>query len=345
MLPLISRYKLVDHRRLLQLIAIGAIAFLLLPRIVGFERVLGSLRNANMMYVTLALIAESARHMLSAGETYALTHLFKRRVPYAPLVQAFFAGAALNRTFSVGGAPGMALRVLFLTRQGLTVGSVAAIFLIENIGGVVTGVLVTIVGVVMVTSEHAPRALVVNGGGAFIVGILLIVLGALVLLRRRAWVERIVHTLARWADRVLHRFTGSAILTPERVQRGVNDLYTGLDAVQRAPQFFGVILALNLLRDVAGVAGLYFAFLALGWSISPAILMLAYTSANMLTTTSAAPGEVVILGSGLALFSVALGVPREIALAGLLLWRALAFWLPILVGYAALWNLGRRRYL
>jgi len=90
---------------------------------------------------------------------------------------------------------------------------------------------------------------------------------------------------------------------------------------------------------------LYFAFLALGWSISPAILMLAYTSANILTTTSAAPGEVVILGSGLALFSVALGVPREIALAGLLLWRALAFWLPILVGYAALWNLGRRRYL
>jgi uncharacterized membrane protein YbhN (UPF0104 family) len=74
-------------------------------------------------------------------------------------------------------------------------------------------------------------------------------------------------------------------------------------------------------------------------------LILIYTAVSVLSSVSAVPGEVAIMGTSVALLSLAFGVPRDVAVLALLLSRAIAFWLPIPVGFAAFWHLRRKQLL
>jgi uncharacterized protein (TIRG00374 family) len=239
----------------------------------------------------------------------------------------------------------MLVRLIFLTRQGVPAGGVATIFLIEDIAGLVVSGLVLLAGVVTFVSIQPPGVFVSRLAITFSVGSLLLTLIGLFLLRHRAAVERIVHILAHWADVIVARLIHRSILPPARVQRFLNDFYAGLSAARRAPSLVAAAFFLNLVRHVAGLAALYFTFLALDQVIAPGILILIYTSASLLSTTSAVPGEVAIMGGGFAVLFFLLGVAPEVAMLALLLSRAVAFWLPLAVGYLALLNLRHQRYL
>lgn len=341
----LTRYRWIDRRQLIYLALVFVAIFLLLPRIVRFGRVLALLQVAHPAYVLLALVAETLRYLASAATTRVLARLFDRDIPLLPMTQAFFAGAAANRTVSTGGAPGMLIRLMFLMRHGVSAGSVAAIFLIEDIAGLVIAVLSFVAGAVTLTAAQPSKSFLANGAIAFTISALLFALGGLYALRHRAVVERAAHFLACMLRAVTQRLMGRPVFTTERVQRALDDFYAGMIAARRAPSFVIAAFLLNLLCYVAGAAALYCAFLAFGWHIAPGILILLYTFASMLTTVSAAPGELALMGTGLALLSLAFGVSTDVALLALLLSRAIAFWLPIPVGYLAFWNLQRRRYL
>ena len=339
------RLKLVDRRQLLYLGILGAAVFLLLPRVIGLGKVIHVLQTAAPVFLALALAAETARYLASAASTCVLARLFKRVVPFSPMAQTFFVGAAANRVLSTGGAPGMLVRLIFLTRQGVPAGGVATIFLIEDIAGLVVGGLVLLAGVVTFVSIQPSGVFVSDLAIALSVGSLLLTLIGLFLLRYRAAVEWGVHWLAREIEAIAARVFQHSILPPARVQRFLNDFYAGLSAARRAPSLVAAAFFLNLVRHVAGLAALYFTFLALDQAIAPGILILIYTSASLLSTTSAVPGEVAIMGGGFAVLFLALGLAPEVALLALLLSRAVTFWLPLPIGYLALLNLRRQRHL
>ena len=303
------------------------------------------LRRADPTFLSLALIAETLRYVVSASTTHVLARLFKRIVPLEPLTEAFFAGAAANRTFSTGGAPGMVVRLLFLMRQGVDAGSVAVIYLIEDIAGLFIGSLLFIIGIVGIVNAHPSNSFIINFTAALAVGSILCALGALYVYRRRGWVEKSVHALARAFNSIMNWFLGRPLYTTERVQQVLDEFYAGMSQARRAPRIVIAAFALNLMRYLAGAAALYFAFLALGWTISPGILILLYTSASVLSTVSAVPGELAIMGGSWAILTLSFGLPKDIAMMALLLSRTIAFWLPIPVGYLAFWNLRRQRYL
>ena len=177
------------------------------------------LRRADPTFLSLALIAETLRYIISASTTHVLARLFKRIVPLEPLTEAFFAGAAANRTFSTGGAPGMVVRLLFLMRQGVDAGSVAVIYLIEDIAGLFIGSLLFIIGIVGIVNAHPSNSFIINFTAALAVGSILCALGALYVYRRRGWVEKSVHALARAFNSIMNWFLGRPLYTTERVQQ------------------------------------------------------------------------------------------------------------------------------
>jgi uncharacterized protein (TIRG00374 family) len=83
----------------------------------------------------------------------------------------------------------------------------------------------------------------------------------------------------------------------------------------------------------------------LGWRVEPGILILLYTSASVISTISAVPGEFAIMGASWAVLTLSFGVPKDIAIMAMLLSRTVAFWLPLPIGAAAFWNLRRQNYL
>ncbi len=340
-----ARAKIAEHRRWIYLLLAGIGIFILFPQLVGFNRTIQLLARADSTFLALALITEALRYVFSAGTTRVLARLFHRTIPIEPLTEAFFAGAAANRTFSTGGAPGMLIRLLFLAHQEVTAGAVAVIFLIEDVAGFTVGGLIFLAGAVTLVTAHRSEQFIVNVAVICTAGSVALVLAAIAVSRQRPWVERGVHALARVVNRFLAWLNGRPPYTRDQVQRGLDDFYAGVALARHAPKVITFVFGLNLLRTVAGMAALYFAFLAIGWAINPAVLILLYTSVSVLSTVSALPGELAIMGGSWAILTLSFGVPRDIAMTALLLSRSIAFWLPIPIGYAALWNLRRLHYL
>ncbi|HEX9074709.1 MAG TPA: flippase-like domain-containing protein, partial [Anaerolineae bacterium] len=264
--------------------------FVLFPQIIGYNRAINLLRHADPRYLGIALVAEALRYVTSAGSTYILSWLFECNLPFEPLTETFFAGGAANRTFSTGGAPGMLIRLLFLTGQGITAGTVAVIFLIEDIAGLLVGSLVLVLGIVVLVNAQPSNHLIANFALVFSVGLLAIGAAFICLSHHRTWVERGVHAAARACNAVVAWLTGRSFFTPDRVQKALGEFYIGMSIGVRAPLFVLATLALNLLRYAGGIAALYFCFLSLGWSVEPGILILLYTSASVISTISAVPG-------------------------------------------------------
>ncbi len=333
----------IERRQLVQLGILAAIVFLLIPNFVGAEQIVEALRRANPVFIALAIVAEVARYLASAYSTRVLTHMFDRCVPWFALVQAFFASAAANRTVSTGGAPGMLVRLLCLRRFGVTTGSVVSIFLIENINGLIVGVPTLIVGIILFASTRI--ALPIENYLATLPLVVIALVATVYLFTRRNWIEHAALWCARGLDRLARRVFHHSLFHPERVLKWIGDFYTGMSLAIRHPVPALISLGANLVRNTAGLVALYCVFLAVDAPISLDILIIVYTSASFLTTLSAGPGEVAIMGSGIALLASATGIPQATAVTALLLSRAIAFWLPLPVGYAALWNLIRRKHI
>ena len=337
----IARPMAIDRRQIIYLMILGVAVFLFAPKLIGFRHVLFLVRTAHPVFLVLALGAETLRYLVSAGSTIVLARLFGTAVPLAPLTEAFFAGAAANRTFSTGGAPGMIVRFAFLTRRGLHAGAVAVIFLIEDMIGTAIGVVIFLVGILTVTNALPDRASLAEFSVvAGLVSPLILLVGWRVY-RHRAWVEKTAHAIAPAINRPLEWLFGRPILTPLNVQRALDDFYAGMSIARRSPLNVAASFLFNIIRYLAGAAALYFAFHAMEWTISPGALILIFTTVSFMSSVSAVPGEVAIMGTSMALLSFAFGVPGDIAVMSLLLSRAIAFWLPIPIGFAALWHLRR----
>jgi uncharacterized protein (TIRG00374 family) len=335
--------KFIDRRHIIYLVVLALGLYLLVPHVLGLEKILARMGAVRFLPLALALVAETMRFLFSASSTIVLARLFERKVSFAPMVESFFAGGALNRTFSAGGVPGIILRIVFLTRQGVAVGAIGVIFLIEDIAGVVVGGCIFLVGLIAL-GNNQPSVLVNRVAIALIVGAALLAPFCLYLIRDRAGVERISHALARRVDALIHRVLHRTFYTPERLQRVLDDFYAGLSAARRAPALVAAAFVFNIARHSAGIATLYFSFAAFDHLLDPGILLLLYTSINVLASTNAAPAEVFIMGGSFAVLSLLLGFGREVSFLALVLSRTISFWLPILIGYFALWDLRRRAY-
>lgn len=336
-----TTHRFIQRRQLVYLAVLAVAVFLFIPRLAGFDNVGILLTNAQPIYLLIALVAEMLRYFVSAGSTIALALLFDRMVPFFEMTEAFFAGAALNRVFSTGGAPGMVVRLVFLLRHQVTSGSVAAIYLIEDIIGLVIGVIIFAVGIVTITSNQTSN-FANDLAIAFAIGTVPLALGAIFIVRNRPGVERLVHGLARLGDAIAQRLFHRSIYTPERVEHSLDDFYLGMSAARRRPLLVAVSFLMNVLRYGGGSVALYFSFLALGQEIAPDVLILLYTTTSLLSSTSAVLGEVAIMGTGFAVLSRALGLAPDVAVVGLIVSRTLAFWMPLPIGFLALFHLRHR---
>lgn len=114
-----------------------------------------------------------------------------------------------------------------------------------------------------------------------------------------------------------------------------------VDAVRR--QLDAIAPQLSRPRTLARVAGwsalnwalqlaaLWTIFLAFGVSMPVGVLILGFGAANLVTALPHTPGGLGVVEAGMTATYVALGVPVETALVGVLCYRLLGHWLPVLL--------------
>ncbi len=89
-------------------------------------------------------------------------------------------------------------------------------------------------------------------------------------------------------------------------------------------------VAINTVFDMLT---LYLVFLAAGHQVSPAVLLAGYGLPLLLGKAPLLPGGVGIVESSMSALYTALGVPKQVAVVVVLIYRFLSFWLPSLLGF------------
>ncbi len=87
---------------------------------------------------------------------------------------------------------------------------------------------------------------------------------------------------------------------------------------------------------------LYSVFHALGFPIGLDVLVAGYVIASNVVSLLLMPEGIGVMGISLSATHTSLGVPASIVVVATLLFRFIAFWLPIGAGLLAMWDLRRR---
>ncbi len=246
------------------------------------------------------------------GYVLAFQAIFDRLpTGFAALVAT--AEQAFGAVVPVGGAGGIAAGGWLLSRVGMPVRVVAersaVLFLLTSATNVVTLVLAGAgLGIGLFAGPHNLALSAVPA----VVG--LVVLLAFIALALRASAKP--GSGASLSARALRATAGASATT--------------LRAIERPGWRLAVGALAYLLCDMAV---LWLAIYALGWSVPVAPLLLAYLI-GYLANTIPIPGGVGVLDGGLAAALILYHVPASVAVAGVLLYHALALWIPAVTGTA-----------
>jgi uncharacterized protein (TIRG00374 family) len=334
-----------DRRRIaglvLAMVLLVVAIYVVLPKVVGLNDVLGRLSEAKWYWVAIAP-AFSALAFVSyavlfrgvvGGRDDDLVH---RRLDYRTSLQITLAGFVATSLFSAGGAGGIALTYWALRKAGMSrrraacrmVAFLALLYSVYLLALVVFGVLLS------AEVLHGEHPLAATVAPAAVAGAVLLLLVAVSFLpedvERR--IRRVEARGTRWA-----RIAGTLARAPATLASGVR---TALAHV-RHPRRSALTLAGALGWWAGNIGILWTCFHAFGVLVPFGVLVMGFflgMVANLAPSPAAGTGTVDV---GLIGAFVLFGVDADTVFPAILTFRIVGFWLPIPVGVMAFFQLRR----
>jgi len=312
--PVHESFTRAHLRVLLMVLVLGLVVHAFLPQAGEFQHSLDELGRADWGWMVLALAATAATFSSAA---VALSGAAGRILPFGTTVEAQIASSFANR-LAPGSVGGLGLNERYLERSGLSRPQAAATLALNGVAGVV----------VHLTALVVAGVLVGTGG-----------VGEIHL--PRGWALLVVSVVVLAAAGI----TMGAPFLRRRVLPPVKEEASSLAGVVRRPR-----QALLLFGGAIGITSAY--ALAFGFSLAafhahvgPAKVAAVYLGGAVVSAASPTPGGLGAMEAALVAGLTGVGVAEGPAITGVLGFRLLTYWLPILPGYLALRHLRRRQLL
>ena len=328
-----------DPKRLLQTFAIVIVVvvgiYLLLPSIVGFEDALRKLGKADRVWVVVALVfnvlafaSYVALFRGVVGEN--LVHL-----TWSESYQITMAGLAATRLFSAGGAGGIVLTYWALRKAGMPrrqsatrmVAFLVLLYAVYMLTVVIDGILLR-TGVFNGPNPAGLTIVPAAIAGALILVFLLIALVPTDLERRMR-----AQTSGRRFSVLLQRLA----TVPASIASGVR---TAIDFV-RNPSRGGLAIVGAIGFWAANIGILWASFHAFEVEVPLGVIVQGFFVGMVANLIPFVPGGVGAVDAGLIGTFVLFGYPGSEVFAAVLVYRLIAFWLPIPPGIVAFFQLRR----
>ena len=319
-------------RRIRLLLRLAAVP----PIVVGLVTQRGSLAAAaarigrlSPWWFMMAIALETVSFVAAAELQHHLLVRCGFRVDRRSLVAVSYAATAIGGVLPAGPAVAGGYTYRALIRRGSTAGAAAWILLAAGVLSTVTLALLGLAGAQLRGFGILCSAV----GGIAGTGVLLAgaaAVGALVWSsRHRVKLEQLA--LSLWA-----RCRRRARIVAARPRGSSDDHAAALDPV-------GLVVALGLAGAnwVADIAALGIAFVALGVAVPWHGLLLAYALTQLATSIPIVPGSIGVAEGSMAAALVCSGVRPTAAIAGVVVYRLVSFWLVLPAGWLA-WAALRR---
>jgi putative heme transporter len=303
-------------------VAAGAVVVLLVRErdlIASSFRVAAHLEWA---WFVLAVALESLSLASFARMQCRLLRAGARRVGLLPVMATAYAGNALSATLPLVG-PQMSTVFVFRRFKQLGVdASVAGWALV--VAGVVSSLasgLLFVVGAILSGNDVVAAA-----GGAVGLGFFAL---ATVAIRRPA-VLGVVHRPAGWVLRQAWRVLGRPAQDPDAV---LGDLVTRLGSLRLPPSGWLTVTLLAFLNWLADAGVLAASIAAVGAPVPWRDLLFVYAVGTAVASAGVVPGGLGVVEGALALTLMGAGLRHPVALAAVLIYRLISFWMVISVGW------------
>ena len=310
--------------------------YLLLPKFAGLSDAVHAARRAQPGWLFVAFLLQVLAIAGTAQVVAAALPSFGQAPSFFYVLQVTMASNFATMFIPSAGLSGLAVRVHYLREKGVHVEATLLSYILEIIGqGIAIAVLVVIATVQFaLVGEVAPWGILLLLVGAVLAG-----LGVLSVLLSDP-------RPGDWRYALLDR-VNKALVHQGRLNVASNELSTRLDRVRQAvhgldaPHRWRVMVA-NLVRTGADILSLACTLTAFGYTLPLRLHTLNYGLSSLLGYLSSSPGGLLVAEGSLSALLARQGVPASTAVAAVLTYRLLSFWLPRAYGLVS-WVLLQRQ--
>jgi putative heme transporter len=312
----------------ISVLIVAAFVLLVLGRRSALTRSIGRIGHPQWPWIALGIALEASSMASFAMMQRRLLRVGGSRVGTRPMMATILAANALSVSVPVAGPElGAAFTFRRFKEQGadtslagwtLFVGGIASWFgaiVVLGAGGVLSGNVV-VTGVTVLGG-----LLAVCAGLAVWVGV------------SRTRLRFVVTRSAAWGIRCVSRFLSRPVLDPAAA---VNGWIEGLGSLQPTKAEWGKVGGLGLANWLTDIGVLAMSILALGGAVPWRSLLLIYGLATLIGSLGITPGGLGLVEGTLCLGLVSTGLPAALALAAVLLYRLVSFWLVMAAGWLVL---------
>lgn len=310
-----KRLRLTPGRQQLLVLLIAAIImYIALPQVGNFRHSFDLAEGANPDLLALAVIFTAMSYVAAAGNYWLLA---KHRLSYFRTLLIQLAGMFVNRLLPAG-IGSISVNFLNLRQSGHS-GAEAASVVAANNGLGIAGNLLLLIGLWIPYHDKLPGLKIrhIDDALPWLMVITVIILLWLVFYARyRKQLTRNIRLFWRQLLSYRHR---------------------------RGRLFAALMCSMSL--TMANVLGLWFCVLAMHISLPFIAILITFSFGMALGAATPTPGGLGGVEAGLAAGLVAYGVDSAAALAAVLVYRLISYWLPLAAGAIALIISQRRNYL
>jgi uncharacterized protein (TIRG00374 family) len=315
------------------LLVVGAVSlYLLLPGLVEVFASWRSLRHVERPFALLMVACEAT----SIASLWVLDRIALRTTGWFAVASAQLSGNAVGRILPGGGATSTAFTAGMLRRAGVDAGEAAAAFAASSGLQVATALALPVFALPAIIGgapvNHGLATAAYLGVASLVLvaaaGVCAFAVDAPLELAGRA-IERLLNVTAR-RRRPVAGLSRELLSDRDFIRTTLGERWKAVGLAAAASTGFDYLAMLCALR-------------AVGADPRPSLVLLAYTAAELLALIPLTPGGLGFVEAGLVGTLTLAGVGAPQAVAATLLYRLVAYWLPIPAGGVA-YILFRRRY-
>lgn len=322
----------------LLLLAIAYIIFSLAE----LENILAALRQSRPLYLGVAVAVEAVLLVNTAATFWALYRLVGLQEIPRSLFLMVTAATFVNLITPSSGMGGMAVFYDEARRHDLSTGRVtvvAVLYVLYEYVALFAALAVGFVKLVQLGKLNTAEVLAV--GFLLVVGIT-IAAGLAVGYRSTVQLGKVLAWLAGGVNRLLHPFLHRDYLNVSSAYTLSDEMVDGLAALRGArPGEILLPLVFTVINKLLLILILALSFLALGTPSSAGTIVAGFSIGHLFVYASPTPSGIGFVDSILPLALNSLGVPFPRAVLVSLVYRAVTFWLPLVLGAVAFRNLQR----
>jgi uncharacterized protein (TIRG00374 family) len=302
--------------------------FLIVPRLAGQAHAIDLLREATPAWLVVAVAVECVSLLFYSVLFRRLLGLLRYPVTLPLALRINLAGLAAAHLFSAGGVGGAAVTYRVLQKRGMPHSLVLIAVIFQNAFAYIVLFALFAAGltVLILRGQGGDAATVV--AGIFVVLLLVAAGYGFWLLNHPSSLRRRAHQVVSWLERRIKRLQVDPALLNEYLD-GVVD---GWRLLRR--EGWGHLKTVGLAVGYWSfdIVCLLLVMLAFHETLSPDKVVIAYAVANVVGTFSPTPGGLGAVEGVMIALLVGFGMPSAAAVAVVLVYRLINFWLPIPAG-------------